>query len=77
MLIAGLAGSASTYIFIATGVAVGAFGTLAVAIAFWIASNPALGSPTDFPFHIFWHVLSGAFLVAYFYYLRSEQPKTS
>lgn len=53
----------------------GAVGTLLIAVAVWIAGNPAVGGPTDFPFHLLWHTMAGVFLVAYFYYLRSETRK--
>lgn len=53
---------------------IGTIGTLAAALAVWIASNPLAGPPIGFPFHLIWHVLSAAFVVAYFYYLRSERP---
>ena len=53
----------------------GAVGTLALAIAVWVAGNPSVGGPTDFPFHFLWHVAAAVFLVAYFYYLRSEAAR--
>lgn len=55
----------------------GALGTLATAIAFWLVSNEDMGPPTDFPWHLFWHVLSGVFILAYYCHLRSEKPKTA
>jgi hypothetical protein len=55
----------------------GAVGTLVVAVSVWLAGNPNIGGgPTDFPFHLIWHVSSAAFVVAYFYYLRSEAPRS-
>ncbi|HET8643259.1 MAG TPA: hypothetical protein VFM37_15080 [Pseudonocardiaceae bacterium] len=53
----------------------GAVGALLAGVGVWIAGNPAVGGPTDFPFHLLWHVAAGVFLVAYFYYLRSETAK--
>lgn len=55
----------------------GALGTLAVAIAFWLVSNEDNGPPTDFPWHMFWHVFAGVFILAYYCHLRSEKPKTA
>lgn len=49
-------------------------GTLGVALVPWLASNPALGDPTGFPFHMLWHIISAVFVGAYFWYLRSERP---
>ncbi len=51
-----------------------AVGALAVALVPWALSNAAVGNPTSgFPFHAAWHVLSAAFVCAYWIYLRSER----
>lgn len=53
----------------------GTVGSLLVAVAVWIGGNPAVGPPTEFPFHMLWHIGAAVFIVAYFYYLRSEQAR--
>lgn len=54
---------------------IAAIGTLVVAIAFWLVSNDFAGQPTDFPWHMFWHIFAGVFLLGYYCHLRSERPK--
>ncbi len=49
-----------------------AFAALGAAIVPWVLSNPGTGDPTDVPYHSAWHVLSAAFVAAYWWYLRSE-----
>ncbi|MDQ4125571.1 MAG: ceramidase [Actinomycetota bacterium] len=57
-----------------------AFGVLASAfIPWWIASNPDLvkADPTGFPFHALWHLFAAGFVLAYFWYLKSEERRPS
>jgi hypothetical protein len=46
---------------------------LGAAIVPWLLSNPSSGNPTTTPYHAAWHVLSAAFVGAYWWYLRSEE----